>query len=165
MNRRMLLKALALTAVALAGTEALAGNLELQLKPLDQYRDFGFDGRERDDTRKEFTAYLEKIAKERLPENQTLRVVLTEFKRAGDGWPARRRGYEYRVMREITWPQMAFDYAVLEDGRVLREGKVELTDMNYLTELPLRYNDGDSLRYEKRMADRWFDANFPKPVP
>jgi len=156
-------KWLALLSVCFAGALATAGSLEIKFKPLQDYRDLGADARERESIQKELQAYFEQMAAKRLPEAQVLRIDLTEIDRAGEVEPRFRAGMDIRVMREVTWPRMEFSYSVLEGERVLQQGKANLADMNYLGSTSLRYSDGDALRYEKSMLDKWFDEVLPLP--
>ena len=68
-----------------------------------------------------------------------------------------------RVMRTVTVPSMAMSYEVLETGKVVRQGQVNLRDMNYQDGFN-NYSSGDTLRYEKRMIDRWFKDEFDPKV-
>ena len=140
-----------------------AGELEIHFQPLDQYRDLGRTTSEREDIQKSLSTHFQKLA-ERLPAGQTLKIDLLEINRAGEMDMRHRMPDEVRVMREVTWPQMDFTFAVLESGKEVKSGKAVLSDMNYLHSTSARYNDGDPLRYEKPMLDKWFDAEFGKKL-
>jgi len=147
--------------VGVAGV-AQAAELDMHFQPLDKYRDLGRSVSEREDIQKALQAHFQRLATDRLPAGQTLRIDLLEINRAGEMDFRRRLPDEIRVMREVTWPQMEFSYVLLEGGKELKSGKASLSDMNYLHGSSVRYTDGDPLRYEKPMIDKWFDAEFGK---
>ncbi len=148
-----------LAGVGMAGV-AQSAELDMHFQPLDKYRDLGRTVTEREDIQKALSAHFERLAAERLPAGQTLRIDLLEINRAGEMDFRRRLPDEIRVLREVTWPQMEFSYVLLEGGKELKSGKASLSDMNYLHGSSARYNDGDPLRYEKPMIDKWFDTEF-----
>ncbi len=139
-----------------------AGEVEIHFQPLDQYRDLGRTTVEREDIQKSLSEHFQKLAAARLPAGQTLKIDLLEINRAGEMDMRHGMPDEVRVLREVTWPQMDFTFEVLEGGKALKTGKAALSDMNYLHGTSARYNDGDPLRYEKPMIDKWFDAEFGK---
>lgn len=145
--------------VGMAGA-VQAAELDMHFQPLDKYRDLGRSVTEREDIQKALSAHFQRLAAERLPAGQTLRIDLLEINRAGEMDLRHRLPDEIRVLREVTWPQMEFSYVLLEGGKELKSGKASLSDMNYLHGSSARYNDGDPLRYEKPMIDRWFDSEF-----
>lgn len=144
--------------VGMAGG-AQAAELDMHFQPLDKYRDLGRTASEREDMQKALSQHFQRLA-ERLPAGQTLKIDLLEINRAGEMDMRRRMPDEIRVMREVTWPQMEFSYVLLEGGKELKSGKAGLSDMNYLHGSSARYADGDPLRYEKPMIDKWFEAEF-----
>ncbi|MGM9513091.1 DUF3016 domain-containing protein [Roseateles sp. DB2] len=146
--------------VGMAGV-AQAAELDMHFQPLDKYRDLGRSVSEREDIQKALSAHFQRLA-ERLPAGQTLKIDLLEINRAGEMDFRQRLPDQIRVMREVTWPQMDFSYALLEGGKEIKSGKASLSDMNYLHGSTVRYTDGDPLRYEKPMIDKWFDAEFGK---
>ena len=64
---------------------------------------------------------------------------------------------DLRIVRSngVDWPRIDLQYAVEQDGQVLRSGAAELRDMSLMDRIG-RANDSDALRYEKRMIDDWF---------
>ncbi|HLO96018.1 MAG TPA: DUF3016 domain-containing protein [Burkholderiaceae bacterium] len=144
--------------VGMAGG-ARAAELDMHFQSLDKYRDIGRTVSEREDMQKALSRHFQRLA-ERLPAGQTLRIDLLEINRAGEMDMRHRMPDEIRVMREVTWPQMELSYVLLEGGKELKSGKASLSDMNYLRGSSARYTDGDPLRYEKPMIDKWFDAEF-----
>ena len=147
--------------VGMAGA-AHAGELEMHFQALDKYRDIGRTSAEREEIQKGLNEHFQRRAAERLPAGQTLKIDLLELNRAGEPEMRLRLPDEVRVLREVTWPQIEFSYVLLEGGKELKSGKAHLSDMNYLHGSRTRYNDGDPLRYEKPMIDKWFDSEFGK---
>lgn len=111
---------------------------------------------------KDIETHLVEQAGKRLP-GQDVRFRVTDVNLAGEVEPFGHRMQWVRVMRSITLPSLEFSYEVLEGGKVVRQGEVRLRDMNYQEGLNT-YSDGDVLRAEKRMIDRWFKDEFSPKV-
>ncbi len=141
---------------------AQAGELEMHFQSPEKYRDLGRSASEREDIQKALSEHFQRLAAERLPAGQTLKIDLLDINRAGEPEMRRRLPDDVRVLREVSWPQLEFSYVLLEGGKELKSGKASLSDMNYLHAMNARYSSGDPLRYEKPMVDKWFDAEFGK---
>ena len=114
------------------------------------------------DVLKDIESHLVEQAGKRLP-GRDVRIQVTDIDLAGEVEPFGRRMEWLRVMRTVTLPYIAFNYEVLEGGNVVRQGEVKLRDMNYQDGFN-NYFSSDTLRYEKRMIDRWFKDEFSPRV-
>ena len=114
------------------------------------------------DVLKDIEAHLVEQAGKYLP-GRDVRISVTDVNLAGEVEPFGRRVEWLRVMRTVTLPSMIMSYEVLEAGKVVRQGQANLRDMNYQDGFN-SYSSGDTLRYEKRMIDRWFKDEFNPKV-
>jgi hypothetical protein len=125
----------------------------------ENYHDLPFATTDRERVLKDLGEHFASLSKD-LPPGQDLRVEVTDLDMAGRIHPNFRGGQDLRVLRGgADWPHMALRYSLESNGRVIASGKESLSDMNYLDHIN-RYNDGDTLRYEKRMIDDWFRNKF-----
>jgi hypothetical protein len=97
-----------------------------------------------------------------LPDGQTLRLEVLDFDLAGTLEPF---GFgDLRVLRgRADWPRMTLRYTLQSDGRTLKAGHAQLSDMNYRFDLRGYELRQGELGYEKRMVLQWFDQNFAAP--
>lgn len=114
------------------------------------------------DVLKDIEAHLVQQAQKTLP-GRDVRISVTDVNLAGEVEPFWRSVQWLRVMRTVTLPSIEFKYEVLEGGKVVQQGDVRLRDMNYQDGFNA-YSSGDTLRYEKRMIDRWFKQEFAPAV-
>lgn len=92
-------------------------------------------------------------------EKLELQVLDVDLAGRREWW--RGRGYDARVMREITWPRLDLAYVWRDgSGKLLGEGKARVADQNYLWRSGYVRVDSDELPYEKAMLRDWFEQNF-----
>jgi hypothetical protein len=122
--------------------------------------DRGLYGRASESVMKELSTHFQKEGAKYLKDGQTLEIEVTDIDLAGRFEPSRSPGLEdVRLMRDITWPRMQFNYSVKQDDEVVDSGEAKLSDMSYLTSSrPVGSNE--SMYYDKRMIDRWFRKHF-----
>ena len=104
-----------------------------------------------------FKDYLQQNASKRLPEGQKLSITFTDIDMAGDFEPWRgASASDVRIVKAIYIPRLKFTYRITDAaGAVVKEGKAELSDMNFQNNLVGTFNSSDPLRYEKHMLDDW----------
>jgi hypothetical protein len=111
---------------------------------------------ERGDWVTDLARYLRQSAERRLPSDKRLDVTITDIRRAGNYEPW--RGIQYndvRILREIYWPRITLDFKLIRaDGSVATEGRRVLSDPSFLSSVSMA-SEGDPLRYEKTLIDRW----------
>lgn len=108
--------------------------------------------------------HLRARAQRRLPAGERLEVEFTDIDRAGDFEPWVAVEFrDTRVLRDLYPPRIALTFRrVAADGTVLAQGARELRDAGYL--LRTRAGDGDPLRFEKDLIDRWLARELPAPA-
>ncbi len=111
-----------------------------------------------EDVLKDIEKHLVVQAQKYLP-GKDVRIDVTDVDLAGQVEPIGRSTTWVRVMRTVTLPTIWLNYEVREDGKVVRQGKAVLRDMNYQSGFN-NYFSSDTLRYEKRMIDHWFQTEF-----
>lgn len=149
-------------AIALAGAGlAQAGQAEVGFEQPERYTDFDA-GPRADAERRAIAEQLQALAARGLPAAQTLRVTITDIDLAGQPRLDLRPSRTLRVMTELDWPRLRLQWALLEDGRVLREGAEQLSDMGYLHHLG-RADAARPLPHERRLLTRWFHERFAPP--
>ncbi|MDM4765461.1 DUF3016 domain-containing protein [Pelomonas sp. SE-A7] len=125
----------------------------------EKFVDLGWFTGDRDETLKGIQSHLQTQAAKYLSGSQDLAIEVSDVNLAGEEEPWGRRMDHIRVMRQITIPTMDLSYKLTEGGRVLKEGKAHVVDMNYM-DRSNRYSTGDQLRFEKRMLDEWLKEEF-----
>ncbi|MFL6659930.1 MAG: DUF3016 domain-containing protein [Massilia sp.] len=157
MLKSLRLSAAATLAMVFAG-QAFAGATVTYVAP-DHFADVPFSSVERDHLLQDLSRHFDKLAA-KLPAGQQLNVEVTDVDLAGQTWPARSAGRDIRVLNgRADWPHLTMHYTVTQDGQTLKSGTETITDMNYQMHRN-RYDEGDSLRYEKRMLDTWFQERL-----
>ncbi len=154
-----LLRTTACTVVLLTGSLAAhaTGTVDVQFKAVDQYADAGPNNLDSDRTLQRLAEHFKSLAA-RLPDGQVLKVDVVDLDLAGQLKPTR-TGADLRVMRGgADWPAMQLHWTLSANGQTLASRDERLSDMNYLAQARLANND--SLFYEKRMVDRWFEQRF-----
>jgi hypothetical protein len=107
--------------------------------------------------------HINTIAPEYVAAGQKLQITFTDIDLAGDFPPGRTaNANDIRVMKPIYPPRMAFAYRLTDaSGAVVKEGKADLTDPNYMTTGALTER-GDPLRYDKALVSDWFRKEFAR---
>jgi len=124
----------------------------------DSYTDIGRDEGSRQRTLRILTDHFRTMA-DRLPAAQTLRLEFVDIDLAGR--PGIRR------LDEIRWgstsPRFKFHFRLAEGSRVLKQGYVDLFQLNHeLASRPL-YMSRTELVDERRLLDEWFDQTVLVP--
>lgn len=92
-------------------------------------------------------------------ESLELRVLDVDLAGQQEWW--QRTGYDVRVMRDISWPRLSFDYQWrTASGKILGQGREQVSDMNYLWRSAWVRNSTETLPYEKAMLRDWFERRF-----
>lgn len=107
--------------------------------------------------------HLRTRAEKRLPAGQRLDVEITDIRRAGSYEPWRGpQLQDVRILRDIYPPRIALRFQLTDAGGVvLSEGQRTLSDPGYL--MGSQVNDGDPLRHEKHLIDRWLQREITAP--
>jgi Protein of unknown function (DUF3016) len=156
-----------IASLALSASDAAAGQASVVFVHKEKFTDAGdaFQAHSLGDNLAELSRHCSELAKNKLPDGQTLSVEVLDVDLAGRSEPWHHRsGSEVRVMRSVTWPQIQMRYILRQGDQIIAQGEETVLDLNYL-DYPNRYPDGDPLRYEKRMLDRWFQERLVELRP
>jgi hypothetical protein len=151
---------------AFLAQSAMAASIEVKWTEPSKYRDVkpsnnGSRKHFEEQTFKNLEKHFTKLAKQ-LPENQTLKIEVTDVDLAGD---VNHGGINrLRIIKEIYFPRIKFSYELVDnDKKSIVSGEVNLKDMNFMIGSRLKYRN-DSLGYEKKMLDDWFKEIFSEYV-
>lgn len=106
---------------------------------------------------KAFNAELGELA-EKLPKGYRLEIDFTDIDLAGEVDPVYLRDYrEIRILKDVYFPQLIFDYRVFDAAgrQVAGQQDVTVKDMSYL-DGPKLGSSGMAFFYERRMLREWF---------
>lgn len=147
-------------ALSLAASAGAWAGVSVTYTEPEKFSDLPFAPIEREQVLKDLRAHFVELGK-KLPADQDLKIEVRNVDLAGREEPTRGASNEIRVMRGgADWPHISLRYSLESNGKVLRSGSEELSDMVYLNRIGV-YSSGDRLRYEKRMIDDWFAKQFP----
>jgi hypothetical protein len=144
---------------------AFAATTEVTWGDYKKFRDIdaGNENRKsfRERTLKDFEKHFAKLA-EALPENQVLKINVTDVDLAGDTHVGGIN--RTRIVKEIYAPRLNFSYELVdESGQVIKAETVVVKDMSFMSGSNLKYRN-KSLGYEKKMLDDWFKDTFSNVV-
>lgn len=170
MNRSLRLLAVttsllvAAVGVHAAETEA-AGPVEVTFVSPEEFRDFTLSHVSKDDGQEmlmdEIRAHLVNQARSLLQPGQRLEVRFLDIDLAGDFEPGRIQphGDHIRYMKDIYPPRMTIEFKLMDaSGKVISEGKRQLSELGYLMVTRLPASDG--LRYDKALLTDWMRREF-----
>ena len=99
----------------------------------------------------------------KLPKGYKLTINVTNLDLAGEvnPVPMMNAGSEFRIMKDIYFPEMTFDYTLSNaTGAVVQsQEKVRIKDMSYLIKLS-SLNSNTSFYYERKMFRDWFNKTL-----
>eukprot|EP01012_Entosiphon_sulcatum_P067843 TRINITY_DN97707_c0_g1_i1.p1 TRINITY_DN97707_c0_g1~~TRINITY_DN97707_c0_g1_i1.p1 ORF type:complete len:177 (-),score=37.77 TRINITY_DN97707_c0_g1_i1:23-553(-) len=109
-----------------------------------------------------FREHLQRAAKPYLATGQKLEVRFTDIDLAGDFEPWRGVNFhDIRIVKDIYPPRMKFDFKLTDvDGKVVAEGKRELSDLSYMMNISIRRDD--PYQHDKALLDDWLRKEFKK---
>lgn len=99
---------------------------------------------------------------EKLPAGHTLHVTVTDLDLAGDVNPLYRIDHnDIRVIKEIYFPRMTFDYQLLDaTGKVVAaEQDVKIKDMNFMSSSTIGIGNTEFV-YERQMIKSWLQRDL-----
>ena len=108
--------------------------------------------------------YVEDRAKSYLRSGQKLEVKFTDIDLAGDFEPQLGpRFQDVRMMKDIYIPRLKLEFKLTgADGKVINEGKRELTDLAYM--MRAAFPSSDNLRFEKDILGDWLRSDIKGPA-
>ena len=156
--KRFFRPALVATAAVLALEAGGAGAaVTVTFPKSESYIDMPFSASDKDRVIKELQSHFDKLGA-KLPPGQDLTVEVLDIDLAGRIEPQFRFGNDVRILKgRADWPVIQLRYRIESQGKVLRSGDARVDDKSYLDRFN-RYSANESLRYEKRMLDDWFNT-------
>ena len=120
--------------------------------------------RGRDAILDEFRSFIQRRALGDLPAADSFEITFTNIDLAGEYEPWRTPPADnIRVVKDIYPPRFAFSYKITntKTGAVVRSGKENLTDLNFMSRLVI--NRSDDLYIEKDILGDWLDSHLSHP--
>jgi hypothetical protein len=157
------LSALGLAALVASAAEK-AAPISVIFADAEKFTDFKSDNFNSDSDRAylqtQFTDHLSGLATQLLAPGQKLEVKFTNIDLAGAFEPWRGAQMDnIRIMKDIYPPRASLEFRLLDaDGKVIKEGKRELSNLAYQSQTILPSSDG--LRYDKQMLSDWMRSEF-----
>jgi DUF3016 family protein len=162
---RLLAPIVAVTLAAVATCAAGASTVQVTFKDADKFTDVGDNARLVTDERRnailgELRSHIQRRAAGRLPEKSQLIVIVTDIDMAGNFETTRGPNLDHtRIYLDVYPPRIRLEFALTDGtGKVVKEGKRELTDAAYL-KTNVEYRN-DLLRHEKKLIDDWVAREF-----
>lgn len=151
---------------ALAAPLATAGTAEVTWKEdgtnyTDMRTTMGAQKQFEERVKLELTAHFNKLAGE-MPEDYKWQIEVTDVDLAGrvQTTTGRGSGDFVRVINDVDFPRIAFNYAVLDgSGEVVSTGSENLKDLSFTSGIMTRRERNERLYYERAMLDEWFADN------
>ncbi|PKI14086.1 DUF3016 domain-containing protein [Colwellia sp. 12G3] len=142
-----------------------AASSEVTWTDYKSYRDIneGNEGRKqfRERTFKSIEKHFAKLAAT-LPADQILKIDVTDVDLAGDTLAGGIN--RTRIIKHMYSPRMNFSYQLLDaNGTVMQSEDVVVKDMSFMSGSNLKYRN-ESLGYEKKMLDDWFEKTFKELI-
>ncbi|RQO61958.1 DUF3016 domain-containing protein [Paucibacter sp. KBW04] len=159
------MKAIRLAVLPLAlllGAAAAQASVEVRFVNPEKFSDANRSVVDRDRVLQALQAHLRELGDQQLP-GKDLLIEVTDVDLAGELEPHGRTMEMYRVLRPVTRPAIDLRFVLSEQGKELRKGQAQLSDLSYMDRFN-RYDSNDSLRFEKRMLDEWFAKEFAAEI-
>lgn len=161
----MLFAALGLCLVARADEAKPAGRIDVLYENPEKFTDLRDSYMGSDKGR---DAYLEilknemvKQAERYVPADQKLSIMVTDVDMAGDYEPWRVQTQDVRIVKDVYPPRINLYFKLTDaSGAIVKEGKRELRDLNFMSNLSTRINTNEELRYEKALVEDWVKDEF-----
>lgn len=157
--------------LALTGFSATAQKVDIQWQNVDNYTDIelGYSTeRKKAQARKEVLEVIQKYfdfaAQNSLPEGYTVKVNMTDVDLAGNTLFNENSGLYKRTIKHFNFPELAFDYELLNEGKVVKAGSVTLNG-NLISEATLRNKSNQSrFAFEKKLIKDWFNKELKHSI-
>ena len=151
-----------MVAAMILPASALAGEAEVEWKHPEKYTDIRSGDQSAEGMRKSIAKSLggefSGLAAQ-LPPGYRLNVTVTDLDLAGEVDPIPMRTMnEIRVLKDIYFPRMIFDYRLKDPAGVvlLEQSGVVLDDMQYMSAMRTT-RSGESFHSERKMIRDWFN--------
>ena len=140
-----------------------AGTVQVTFVQPEKYSDARDAHRDSTNNLRVLKLYLEELAARHVADGQSLTIEVLDVDLAGEVRFSRRLHDDVRVLKgRADWPRITLRATLESPGQPARRIEQTVSDMAYLQHVN-RYADSEALRYEKRMLDEWFVAQFGAP--
>lgn len=150
-----------LMTTTLLSSNAYAATTEITWKDYEKYYDVNEGNHSRANFKDLLTGHLEEHLTElaaKLPENQTLKIEVTDVDLAGQVRPGAMNSS--RIVKNGYPPRINFSYQLLDaNGKEIKSEELKLRDLSFMTNPPMKYRN-KLFGYEKKMLDDWFKDTF-----
>jgi len=144
---------------ALWASNVSAGEIKVNWFEPEEYTDVKgadeSDKRFQKRTFHQFEKFFTKLSK-KLPEDVQLSLKVTNVNLAGDVRYNFNASREIRLITDIYWPAIEFEYQLTSKNKVIDKGEVKLKDMAFMSRGSVNRRS-EVLKYEKRLLNDWFD--------
>jgi len=147
-------------ALVLAAAAQAAGTVQVSFVQPEKFSDVRDARHDSSVNLRELKRYLEELASRHVADGQSLTIEVLDVDLAGEIRFSPRLHDDVRVLKgRADWPRIKLRATLESAGQPVRRVEQTVADMAYLQRLN-RYGDSEFLRYEKRMLDEWFVAQF-----
>ena len=143
----------------LSVTPVQAGTVKVEWHEPDEYTDIKPANMSKKSFRasvfKQLEKHWSKMATKKLPEGMKLEVKVTNLNLAGDVRYNFAMNRDIRLVKNIYWPAIEFEYKLYDGKRLVKSETVKIKDMAFLDRGGLLGNRGNYY-HEKRIITDWF---------
>jgi hypothetical protein len=147
---------------------AYAGTATVKWQEPDKYTDIrsGDSGKTqfRKNVFNQLEKHLVKLTSE-LPEDFELQIKVTNLNLAGQVEYNFAMSRDIRIVKNLYWPMIEFEYQVLVNKQKVKIETVKLKDMAFMSRGGSNRLSHDTYYYEKRLLTDWFNKNIENMVP
>lgn len=148
----------AVSIATLAGAAHAAGTVSVSFVKPENFTDARDSFMSTEGHLKALKRHFEAAAAPYVADGQTLKIEVLDVDLAGEIKRGSRT--DLRVLRgRADWPRIQLRYSLEASGQAVRNGEARVQDMAYLDRFAGVPVD-TTLRYERRMLDEWFKAEF-----
>lgn len=154
---------LVLAMLAGVAAPALAGTAQVNFVNPESFSDAGRTTGDEHEALIAISRHLQALARERLPDGQTLQVDVLDVQRVGTPRPRPGRDWTRIARNRADIPRLHLRFRLEDGGQVVRSGDEWLSDLDYAGGLRGDTRRNQPFYYETRMLDRWFAERFGAP--
>ena len=130
----------------------------------ERYADVGASDAERGRNLTVLERHLRMAMAQCVAEDERLTVTVRDVDLAGDIDWSRSSAVELRVLREVSWPRIELEYALIDaGGQTVVQGREQVSDMNYLAHSARARFARETLPYERLMLENWAASRLCRP--
>ncbi|MBP6725968.1 MAG: DUF3016 domain-containing protein [Thauera sp.] len=164
MNTRILLAAVVTISFLTAAASTAEAEVTVRFVDAERHADVGTSEAERNRNMAMLDRHLRSAAAQCVAEDERLTVAVLDVDLAGDIDWSRSSAVELRVLREVSWPRIELEYALIDaGGQTVVQGREQVSDMNYLAHSARARFARETLPYERLMLENWAASRLCRP--